>query len=275
LIGLVLLLFCLNQTLEQLKELRDSYIIPLELEPSYIDKGETYLNLTVIDIKLNNLEEALKEAKLVGKHGRLEESRYLEGVIYYLLGEKKKAISKFKEINRWKYPYFLEQMYDFSPVKKDRLLAFEMIPDSLRFFLIFYESDTNRIRNLIKDLELPLWQRHLGEGYLGYKSGNYQKALDLFLKSYNENSYDYTGVCILASEYWLGELDNLLSFQEKYSIISPLAIYLKAEVLYEKDSIGLATELFLSDTNSPYKSHALYGAAWGKYRLEQYYTSAV
>jgi len=273
LIGLLFLLLSQSSPSEQLTKLRDSYLIPLQLEPTYINKGETYLNLSVIDIKLNNLEVALKEAKMAGRYGRVDESHYLKGVIYYLLGDKGKAILNFKEIDRWKYPYFLQQMYSFSPEKKDTLLAMEILPDSLRFYLVFYEKDTNKIRDFIKNSELPLWQQHLGEGYLAYMSRKHREALNFFLESYKEKPSDYTGICILASEYWLGKLDSLLSFQKKYSIISPLAIYLKAEVLYEKDSFNLATELFLSDINSPYKTHALYGAAWGKYKLEQYSAS--
>lgn len=269
-IGIIFLLLFQNQPQTELNKLRDSYLIPLRLEPFYLDKGETYLNLSIINIRLNNLEEALREANLAGNYGRIDESRYLKGVIYCLLGDKETSILNFKKINKWKYTYFLQQMIEFSPLKKDTLLTIKIIPDSLRFYLVFYESDTISIKNLIKSLELPLWQRHLGEGYLAYKSGKYKEALNLFLESYKEKPYDYTGICIIASEYWLGKVDSLLSFQKKYSIISPLAIYLKAEVLYEKDSLDLATDLFLSDTNSPYRIHSLYGAAWGKYRLEKY-----
>lgn len=268
--GLIFLLVFSTQVLDELNRARDSYLIPLKLEPAYVDKGESYLNLSVIDIRIGKLETALREAKMAGFYGRVSESHYLQGVIYYLRGDTKKAISHFEKINRWQYPYFLQQMYDFSPLKIDTLLTNKMIPDSLRFYLIFYETDTTKIRNLIDKSKLPAWQKCLGEGYLAYKSRQFEKALSFFLESYREKPSDYTGVCILASQYWLGELDSILSFQKKYSIISPLATYLKAEVLYYKDSIGLATELFLSDTNSTYRIHALFGAAWGKYRLENY-----
>jgi tetratricopeptide (TPR) repeat protein len=270
LIGFIIIFLLQSQNRDELLQSRDSYLIPLKLESSYIDKGETYINLAVIDIRLNNFKDALEEARLAGYNGRTEESQYLEAVIYYLMGDKEKAISNFSKINRWKYPYFLEQMIYLSAERLDKIQDIEIIPDSLRFYTIFFKNDANEIESIIKNLELPLWQKYLGEGYFAYKRGEYKIALNHFTKSYKLKAFDYTALCIIATEYWLGEIDSLLFFIDKYSIISPLAIYLKAEIQYEKGNYDLATNLFLSVTNSQYKTHALYGAAWGKYRLEQY-----
>ena len=269
-IGFIIILLLQSQNRDELLKLKDSYLTPLKLESPYIDKGETYINLSIIDIRLNNFKDALKEARLAGYFGRTEESQYLKAVIYYLLGDKENAISNFNKINRWKYPYFLEQMIYLSTDKIEKIQDIGILPDSLRFYAIFFETDTNEIKSIIKNLELPLWQKYLGEGYFAYKRGEYKIALNHFTKSYKLKPFDHTELCIIATEYWLGEIDSLLFFIDKYSIISPLAIYLKAEIQYEKGNYDLATNLFLSDTNSQYKTHALYGAAWGKYRLEQY-----
>ncbi len=271
---LILLLLCQNSISEELKRTKNSYLFPLMLEPSYIDKGETYLNLSVTDIRLNNLNNALKEAKIAELYDRKSESTYLQGVIYYLLDDKEKARAKFKKIDRWQYAYFLENLYGFSEQKERLPVNDEFIPDSLRFYFIFYESDTSKIRGQIENSKLPSWQYMLGKGYLSYKDGEYRKALNYFLESYNLKREDYTGVFILASQFRLSELDSLLSFQKKYSIVSPLANYLKGEALYKKGWIERATELFLSDTNSPYRTHAIFASGWSKYRLAQYSESA-
>jgi tetratricopeptide (TPR) repeat protein len=270
LIGLIIILLLQSQNRDELLKLKDSYLTPLKLESSYIDKGETYINLSIIDIRLNNFKDALKEARLAGHNGRKEESQYLEAVIYYLLGDKENAISNFNKISQWKYPYFLEQMIYLSADRKGKIPDIGILPDSLKFYTIFFETDTNEIESIIKNLELPLWQKYLGEGYYAYKSGKYRMALNQFIKSYKLKTFDYTELCIIATEYWLGEIDSLLFFLDEYSIISPIAIYLKAEIQYEKGNYDLATNLFLSDTNTQYRIHALYGAAWGKYRLEKY-----
>ncbi|MCK4420431.1 tetratricopeptide repeat protein [candidate division WOR-3 bacterium] len=271
-----LLIFILTQITisDELKNTRKSYLIPLRLEPAFIDKGETYLNLSVIDIRLGNYETALTEAKLAAIYACKDESEFLQGIIYYYLNKREIACEHFKKVNRWQYPYFLQHIYEFSFIKdEEKLFPTRMISDSLRFYFIFYDKDTILIRKLIEDSTLPLWQTFLGQGYLAYKNSNYKEALSLFQESYEQNPTDYTGICIIATQFRLSMIDSLLFFQESNSIFSPLATYLKAEALYRKGSIRAATRLFLADTASPYKTHALFGAGWSTYRLEEYSAS--
>ena len=271
----LILLLAINSTeKKQLNELRNFYQIPLLIEPAFVEKGEVYLNLSVIDIRLNELEKALNEAKKAAYYDRKAEATYLEGVIYYFKGAYEKAISKFNEINEWQYVFFLENLYSFSEGKKLSPEIFKTLPDSLSFYFIFHEMDTSKILNWMENLHLPLWQNFLGRGYLCYKRNTYRRALNYFEESYKIRPARYTGTYIISSLFRLSEFDSLLSFLEKNPTNTPLANYLKGEVFYKKGEIEKALQIFISDTNSEYKTNAIFGGGWCKYQQTKYSESA-
>jgi len=271
---LILLLFFNTSENKQLKKLRDFYQLPLLIEPSFVKKEEAYLNLSVIDIKLNELERALNEAKKAAYYDRKTEATYLEGVIYHLKGDNEKAALKFKELNQWEYTCFLENLYILSIEKGLPTQIVRTLPDSLSFYFIFYEKDTSKILNQINNSILPLWQNFLGRGYLCYKREKFRRALNYFNESYKIQPVKYTGIYIISTLFQLNEFDSLLSFKAKHSINTPLTNYLKGEVFYKKGEIEKALEIFLSDTNSEYKTHAIFGAGWSQYHLAKYSESA-
>ncbi len=270
------ILFLLFESTENqpLNKLRNFYQLPLLIEPSYIDKGDAYLNLSVIDIRLNNLDKALNEAKKAGYYDRKIEATYLEGVIYYIKGNNEKASSKFKELDQWEYTYFLENLYILSINKELSSKITRNLPDSLSFYYIFYEEDTSKILTQLEKATLPLWQNFLGRGYLSYKRNRYRRALNYFNESYKIHPKEYTGIYITATLFQLNEYDSLISFQAKNPINNPLINYIKGEVFYKRGETQRALELFLSDTNSEYKSHAIFAAGWSKYHLSRYSESA-
>ncbi len=271
---LILLLFFNTSENKQLKKLRDFYQLPLLIEPSFVKKEEAYLNLAVIDIRLNELERALNEAKKAEYYDRKIEATYLEGVIYHLKGDNEKAALKFKELNQWEYTCFLENLYILSIEKGLPTQIVRTLPDSLSFYFIFYEKDTSKILNQIDNSILPLWQNFLGRGYLCYKREKFRRALNYFNESYKIQPAKYTGIYIISTLFQLNEFDSLLSFKAKHSINTPLTNYLKGEVFYKKGEIEKALEIFLSDTNSEYKTHAIFGAGWSQYHLAKYSESA-
>jgi len=271
---LILLLFFNTSENKQLKKLRDFYQLPLLIEPSFVKKEEAYLNLSVIDIKLNELERALNEAKKAAYYDRKTEATYLEGVIYHLKGDNEKAALKFKELNQWEYTCFLENLYILSIEKGLPTQIVRTLPDSLSFYFIFYEKDTSKILNQINNSILPLWQNFLGRGYLCYKREKFRRALNYFNESYKIQPAKYTGIYIISTLFQLNEFDSLLSFKAKHSINTPLTNYLEGEVFYKKGEIERALEIFLSDTNSKYKTHAIFGAGWSQYHLAKYSKSA-
>jgi tetratricopeptide (TPR) repeat protein len=271
---LILLLALNNAKKEQLNKLRDFYQQPLLIEPAFVGKGEVYLNLSVIDIRLNKLEKALNEAKKAGYYDRKAEATYLEGVIHYFQGNFEKATSKFNKINRWQYVLFLENLYSFSEGKELSPEVFQTLPDSLSFYFIFYENDTLKALNCIERLELPLWQNFLGRGYMCYKRNTYRRALNYFEESYKIRPTKYTGIYIISTLFQLSEFDSLLSFIDKNPINAPLTNYLKGEVFYKKGEIEKAMQIFISDTNSEYKTSAIFGAGWCTYQQAKYSESA-
>ncbi len=272
---LLILLLALNSTeKEQLNKLRNFYQIPLLIEPAFVGKGEAYLNLSVIDIRLNELEKALNESKKAAYYDRKTEAIYLQGVIYYFQGNYEKAISKFNEINGWQYVLFLENLYSFSEGRKLSPEVFKTLPDSFSFYFIFHEKDTLKILNWLENLHLPLWQSFLGRGYLCYKRNTYRRALNYFEESYKIRPTKYTGVYIISSLFQLSEFDSLLSFIDKNPINTPLTNYLKGEVFYKKGEIEKALQIFISDTNSEYRTNAIFGAGWCKYQQTKYSESA-
>lgn len=271
---LILLLFFNTSENKQLKKLRDFYQLPLLIEPSFVKKEEAYLNLAVIDIRLNELERALNEAKKAAYYDRKTEATYLEGVIYHLKGDNEKATLKFKELNQWEYTCFLENLYILSMEKGLPPQIKKTLPDSLSFYFIFHEKDTSKILNQIDNSILPLWQNFLGRGYLCYKREKYRRALNYFNESYKIRPAKYTGIYIISTLFQLNEFDSLLSFKDKNSINTPLTNYLKGEAFYKKGEIETAMQIFLYDTNSEYKIHAMFGAGWSKYHLAKYSESA-
>lgn len=273
--NLFLLILVLKPSIDQqLKKTRSAYEVALSVEPSFVEKGKAYLALSVINIRLNELEKALSEAKKAAYYDRKDEAIYLQGVINYLKGDIEKAISNFNKINNWQYTCFLENLYSLSIDKKILPEVFETLSDSLSFRFIFYEEDTTKIAEQIEKSNLPLWQNFLGRGYLCYKRNKYRRALNYFIESYKIRPIKYTGVYVLSSLFQLSEYDSLISFQKRNSITSPLANYLKGEAFYKKGEKEKAVEIFLSDTNSQYKTHALFGAGWSKYQLAMYSESA-
>jgi len=271
---LTLFLIFNTSEIENLEKLKNFYETPLHVEPSFIKKEDAYLNLSVIYIRLNELEKALIQAKKAAFHERKTEATYLEGVIYYLKGDNEKAVSKFKELKNWEYTNFLENLYSF-PIKKSLNAEIASnLPDSLRFYFIFYERDTSKILNQINNSTLPLWQNFLGRGYLSYKREKYRRALNYFKESHKLRPAECTGIYIISTLFQLSEFDSLLAFQEKNLISTPLINYIKAEALYKKGKTERALEVFLSDTNSEFKTHALYAAGWSKYHLTKYSESA-
>ncbi len=232
------------------------------------------MNLSVIDIRLNELQRALNEAKKAAYYDRKSEATYLEGVIHYLKGDMEKATLKFKKINKWQYTCFLENLYSFSPEKTMTTKAYFPFSDSLSFYFIFYEKDTLKILERIENSSLPLWQNFLGRGYICYKRGKYRRALNYFNESYKIRPTTYTGIYIISTLFQLSELDSLISFQERNHITNPLTNYLKGEAYYKKGETEKAMQIFLSDTSSQYKAHAIFGAGWSKYRLAKYSESA-
>jgi len=244
--------------------------MPLQIEPTFTEKGEAYLNLSVIDIRLNQLDKALNEAKKAAHYGKKTEAVYLEGVINYFQGDLEKAVSKFKTINEWQYVFFLENLYNFSMGEKLSPEITERLPDSLIFCFVFHEKDTSRILNWIEDLQLPLWQNFLVMGYLSYKRNTYRRALNYFEESYKLRPAKYTGIYIISSLFQLSEYDSLLSFIKKNPINTPLTNYIKGEVFYKKGEINKAMQIFLSDTVSEYKTNSMFGAGWCAYRQADY-----
>jgi tetratricopeptide (TPR) repeat protein len=271
---LIIFLFLQTSTNEQLNKTRNFYQLPLLIEPAFVEKGEAYLNLSVIDIRLNELERALSEAKKAAYYDRKSEATYLEGVIYYLKGDMENATLKFKGINKWQYLCFLENLYSFSLGKQISSKSCMPFSDSLSFYFIFYEKDTSKILNRIENSSLPLWQNFLGRGYLCYERGKYRRALNYFNESYKLNSTEYTGIYIISTLFKLSEFDSLISFQNKNPIANPLTNYLKGEAYYKKGETEKAMQTFLSDTSSQYKAHAIFGAGWSTYRLAKYSESA-
>jgi tetratricopeptide (TPR) repeat protein len=271
---LILLLSFTTSKNEQLKKTRDFYQLPLLVEPNFVEKGEAYLNLSVIDMRLNDLEKALSEAKKAAYYGRKSEATYLEGVIHYIRGDMKKAALKFKEINKWQYTCFLENLYSFIPENQKSSKNCIPFSDSLSFYFIFQEKDTFKILERLENSSLPLWQNFLGRGYLCYERGKYRRALNYFNESYKITPTEYTGIYIISTLFQLSELDSLISFQERNSIMNPLTNYLKGEAYYKKGETEKAMQIFLSDTSSQYKAHAIFGAGWSKYRLAKYSESA-
>lgn len=258
---------------KNLLQLKKEYLMALKLEPEHIDKGEAYINLSLIDIRCRNYKEALKEAKLADYYGRKKESIFLEGIIHYQKGNKARAIDFFKKLDEWQYAVFLKELYEVQLSEKEITEFPAALPDTLEFYFLFYMKDSVKIRKKIAGLKLKEWQYKLGKGYMAYKNENYRKALSFFKESWNLKPDNNTGVCIMASYFNLEMPDSLLKFQLDKGIGSSLATYLRAEALYRKDSIKTAVSLFLSDTASEYRLHSLYGAGWGKYRLEDYSTS--
>ncbi len=248
--------------------------MPLLIEPGFVGKGEAYLNLSVIDIRLNDLEKAMGEAKKAAYYDRKNEALYLEGVIYYFQGNIEKAISKFDEINGWQYVFFLENLYSFSAGKELSPKVFKSLPDSLSFYFIFHEKDTLKILNWIENLNLPLWQEFLGRGYICYKRNKYRRALNYFEESYKIRPAKYTGIYITSTLFQLSEFDSLLSFLDKNPINTPLTNYIKGEVFYKKGETEKALQIFISDTNSEYKTNAIFGAGWCTYQQAKYSESA-
>jgi tetratricopeptide (TPR) repeat protein len=272
---LLILLLALNSTEnEELKKLRNFYQLPLLTEPAFVEKGDAYLNLSVIDIRLNELEKAMDEVKKAAYYDRKNEAIFLEGVIHYFQGNIEKATSNFKEINEWQYVCFLENLYNFSEGKELSSKIFNTLPDSLSFYFIFYEKDTLKILDWIENLNLPLWQNFLGRGYLCYKRNTYRRALNYFKESYKIRPTKYTGIYIISTLFQLSEFDSLLSFIEKNPINNPLTNYIEGEVFYKKGEIEKAMQIFISDTNSEYKASAIFGAGWCKYRQAEYSESA-
>lgn len=271
---LILLLALNSPEKEGLEKLRDFYQQPLLIEPAFVGKGDAFLNLSVIDIRLNKLEKALNEAKKAAYYDKKPEATYLEGVIYYFQGDLKKACSKFNEINEWQYVLFLENLYSFSQGRELSPKVLRSLPDSLSFYFIFHENDTSKILNWINNLELPLWQNFLGRGYISYKRNTHRRALNYFEESYKIRPAEYTGIYIISTLFQLSEFDSLLSFLEKNPINTPLTKYIKGEVFYKKGEIEKALEIFISDTNSEYKSGAIYGAGWCSYQNAKYSESA-
>ena len=271
----LILLFIFNtSTTENLEQLKSFYQIPLNTEPSFIKKDKAYLNLSVIYIRLNELEKAMKLIKKASYFERKTEAAYLEGVIYYLKGDIEKATLKFKELNSWEYTTFLENLYSLpAKISLDEKIKNDL-PDSLRFYFIFHEKDTSKILNQLNTSTLPLWQNFLGRGYLSYKREKYRRALNYFKESHKLRPAECTGIYIISTLFQLSEFDSLLSFQQKNSINTPLTNYIKGEALYKKGEIEKAMEVFLYDTNSEYRTHALFGAGWSKYNLTQYSESA-
>lgn len=269
------LLFIFNSSeIENLEKLKNFYQIPLRIEPSFIKKEEAHLNLSVIYIRLNELDKALIQAKKAAYYERKIEAKYLEGVIYYLKGENEKAASKFRDLNNWEYTIFLENFYSI-PLRKS--LDFEIVnnfSDSLRFYFIFYEKDTSKILNQINTSTLPLWQNFLGRGYLSYEGEKYRRALNYFKESYKLMPAECTGIYVICTLFQLSEFDSLLAFQERNSLNTPLTNYIKGEALYKKGESEKAAEVFLKDTISEYKTHAFFGAGWSKYNLAKYSESA-
>ncbi len=271
----LILLLAFNSTeKEKLNKLRNFYQLPLLIEPAFVGKGEAYLNLSVIDIKLNELERALDEAKKAAYYGRKTEATYLEGVISYYQGDLDKAASKFKELSKWQYVFFLKNLYSFSKGKELTTEIFSELPDSLIFYFLFHERDTSQILNWIENLNLPLWQNFLGRGYMSYKRNTYRRALNYFEESYKINPTKYTGVYIISSLFQLSEYDSLLSFIELNPINTPLTNYLRGEVFYKKGEIEKAMRIFLSDTNSEFKKNATFGAGWCAYSQGKYSESS-
>jgi tetratricopeptide (TPR) repeat protein len=259
---------------KELKKLRNFYQMPLLIEPGFVGKGEAYLNLSVIDIRLNELEKAMNEAKKAAYYDRKNEAIYLEGVIHYFQGNIEKAASKFQEINGWQYVFFLENLYSFSEGKELSPEVFKSIQDSLSFYFIFYEKDTLKILNWIENSNLPLWQEFLGRGYLCYKRNTYRRALNYFEESYKIRPAKYTGIYIISTLFQLSEFDNILSFLEKNPINTPLTNYLKGEIFYKRGETEKALQIFISDTNSEYKTSAIFGAGWCTYQQAKYSESA-
>jgi tetratricopeptide (TPR) repeat protein len=267
---LILLLALISTEKDQLNKLRNFYQLPFLIEPAFVEKGEAYLNLSVIDIRLNKLDKALDEAKKAAYYGRKDEATYLEGVIHYFKGDLEKAASKFKTINKWQYVFFLENLYNFSIEKKLSPEVAERLPDSLTFYFVFHEKDTSKILDWIEQLQLPLWQNFLGRGYLCYKRNTFRRALNYFEESYKIRPKKYTGIYIISSLFQLSEYDSLISFIENDPVNTPLTNYIKGEVLYKKGELEKAMQIFLSDTSSKYKTSATFGAGWCAYRLANY-----
>ena len=269
------LLFIFNSSeIENLEKLKNFYQIPLRVEPSFTNKEEAHLNLSVIYIRLNELDKALIHAKKAEYYERKTEATYLEGVIYYLKGENEKAASKFKNLNTWEYTIFLENFYSIPLRKSLDSLTINNFADSLRFYFIFYEKDTLKILNQINTSTLPLWQNFLARGYLSYEKEKYRRALNYFKESYKLRPAECTGIYVISTLFQLSEFDSLLTFQEKNSISTPLTNYIKGEALYKKGETEKAAEVFLKDTASEYKTRALFGAGWSKYNLAKYSESA-
>ncbi|MEO0292635.1 MAG: tetratricopeptide repeat protein [candidate division WOR-3 bacterium] len=255
---------------EELYKLRKEYILPLSVEPSFVEKGEAYLNLAVIDIKLKDFDRASRELKKASFYGRKKEAIYLEGVINYLKGDIEKAVSNFKKIDEWEYIFFLENLYTLSlgnPIEKEIINKF---PDSLGFYFVFYEEDSLKILDWLGKASIPLWQNFLGRGYLCYEGGKYRRALNYFRESYKIKETQLTGVYIIATLFQLSEFDSLISFQERASINTPLTNYLKGEAYYKKGKMEKALEIFLSDSFPFYETHKLFGAGWCMYQLGEY-----
>lgn len=248
--------------------------MPLLIEPGFVGKGEAYLNLSVIDIRLNDLEKAMSEAKKAAYYDRKNEAIYLEGVINYFQGNIEKAIPKFNEINGWQYVFFLENLYSFSEGRELSPKVFKSLPDSLSFYFIFHEKDTSKILNWIENLHLPLWQEFLGRGYLCFERNTYRRALNYFEESYKIHPAKYTGIYIISTLFQLSEFDSLLSFLDENPINTPLTSYIKGEVFYKKGEIEKARQIFISDTSSEYKTSAIFGAGWCTYHQAKYSESA-
>lgn len=272
---LLIILLALTATeKEQLNKLRDFYQTPLLIEPAFVEKGDAYLNLSIIDIRLNELEKAMGEVKKAAYYDRKTEAIYLEGVINYFKGDFEKAALKFSEINEWQYVLFLENLYNFSESRELSPSVFKILPDSLSFYFIFHENDTLETQNLIENLELPLWQNFLGRGFLCYRRNTYRRALNYFEESYKLRPTKYTGIYIISTLFQLSEFDSLLSFTDRNPINTPLVNYLKGEVFYKKGEIEKALQIFISDTNSEYKPNAIFGAGWCSYQQAEYSESA-
>ena len=272
---LLILLLALNSTeKDQLNKLRDFYQFPLQIEPSFTDKGEAYLNLSVIDIRLNELDKALNEAKKASYYDKKTEAVYLEGVIHYFKGDLEEAASKFKKINKWQYVFFLENLYNFSMEKELSPEITEKLPDSLIFYFVFHEKDTSRIFDWVENLQIPLWQNFLARGHLCYKRNTFRRALNYFEESYKIRPTKYTGIYIIASLFQLSEYDSLMSFIDKNPINTPLTNYIQGEIFYKKGEFEKAMEVFLSDNIAEYKTNATFGAGWCAYHQTDYSRSA-
>ena len=223
---------------------------------------------------MNKLDNALNQIKKAAYYERTTEAAYLEGVVYYLKGNKEKASSKFKKLNNWEYTIFLENLYSFSEKDSSNIQIAKNLPDSLRFYFIFFERDTSKILNQLNTSSLPLWQNFLGRGYLSYKRKKYRRALNYFKESNKLRPTERTGICIISTLFQLSELDSLLSFYNRNTINTPLTNYIKGEVLYKKGKTEKAMEIFLNEVDSEYKTHALFAAGWSKYNLTKYSESA-